>query len=262
MRAYVLAAGYATRLHPLTLDRPKPLLEVGGRPILSHVARSLAALENLSEIVVVTNSRFRDAIEAWRDTRPVEVPTTVIDDGTRDESTRLGAIGDLALALERVPSEGDFVVAAGDAIFDFDLRALQREFEKRRQTLLVVRDAPHNGGPTRYNEVELDDEGRVLRFREKPPDARSGLAAIALYFFPAEVAALVARYLAEGGNSDAPGHFVAWLVERAPAAGARIDGRWLDIGTHETLAEARRLFAASDDAGRPEDQSKEEGTAG
>jgi glucose-1-phosphate thymidylyltransferase len=250
MKAYVLAAGYATRLHPLTLDRPKPLLEVGGQPILSHVARRLATLEGLSEIVVVTNSRFCQAIEAWRDTRPVEVMTTVIDDGTCDEASRLGAVGDLALALERVPPDGAFVAAAGDAIFDFDLRALQRAFERRRHTLLVVREAPHDGGPTPYNEVEVDAEGRVLRFREKPPDARSGLAAIALYFFPAEVVSRVRRYLAEGGNPDAPGHFIAWLVAQAPAVVARFDGRWLDIGSHETLANARRLYAEPADASR------------
>ena len=107
---------------------------------------------------------------------------------------------------------------------------------------MVVRDCPHDGGPTPYNEVVADGEGRVQRFREKPADARSGLAAIALYFFAPEVHELLRRYLREGGNPDAPGHFVAWLVDRVPAAAARFAGRWLDIGTHETLAEARRLY--------------------
>jgi glucose-1-phosphate thymidylyltransferase len=248
MKAYVLAAGYATRLHPLTLDRPKPLLEVGGQPILSHVAKRLATLDDLDEIVVVTNARFHRALEAWREERPVHIATTVLDDGTRDEATRLGAVGDLAFALERVPPAGEpFVVAAGDAIFDFDLRALQREFARQGRTLLVVRDAPHDGGPTPYNEVRIDAEGRVQGFREKPPDASSGLAAIALYFFPYEVQSLLTRYLQGGGNPDAPGHFVSWLVERAPATAARFDGRWFDIGTPETLAEARRVY------GEPED---------
>lgn len=243
MKAYVLAAGYATRLYPLTRDCPKPLLEVAGQPILTHVARRLATLEQLDEIVVVTNSRFFPAVEAWRQACGLEVATTVLDDGTRDEGSRLGAVGDLAFAIERVPPAGEpFVVAAGDAIFDFDIRALQREFSLSGQTLLVVREVAHDGGPTSYNEVVVAADGGVQSFREKPPDASSGLAAIALYFFPPEVVALLDRYLREGGNSDAPGHFVAWLVERVPAVAARFEGRWSDIGTHETLAEARRIY--------------------
>jgi glucose-1-phosphate thymidylyltransferase len=253
VKAFVLAAGYATRLHPLTIDRPKPLLEVGGLPILTHVARRLATLTEIDEIVVVTNSRFVDSIRAWAEGQPVDLVITVLDDGTSHEDTRLGAVGDLAFALERAPTRGaPFLVAAGDAIFDFDIRPLLAEFSERGQSLLVVRDCPHDGGPTPYNEVEVDESGRVNRFREKPPDASSGLAAIALYFFTSEVAELLRRYLQEGGNPDAPGHFVSWLVERAPAAAARFEGRWLDIGTHETLAEARQIYSSAGSAETPE----------
>ena len=104
MKAYILAAGYATRLYPLTRDRPKPLLEVGGLPILTHVARRMATVDAIDELVVITNARFFDAVDTWRQSNPVSLPVRVLDDGTQDEETRLGAVGDLAFAVEAVRS--------------------------------------------------------------------------------------------------------------------------------------------------------------
>lgn len=247
MKAYLLAAGYATRLHPLTLDQPKPLLEVGGRALLDHLLDRIAPLDDLSEIVVIANERFHAHFEAWlaRARAAAPVPIRLLNDGSTSDDDKLGAIGDIAFAFERCPpGDEPCLIAAGDNLFDADLRAVQARFRERERHTLIVRPVQHDGGPTPYNEVTLDDEGRVLRFREKPQDARGGWSAIAVYFLLPEVDALLRSYLAEGGNPDAPGHFIAWASARAPFEAVPLEGRWFDIGSRETLAEARRSWGS------------------
>lgn len=250
MIAYLLAAGYATRLWPLTKDRAKPLLEVGGRPLLTHLVRRFEALPELEEIVVIGNARFAEDFSAWREACDSRVPITVLNDGSHDDDDKLGAIGDLAFALDRVPPGGrDFIVAAGDNLLAFDLGPLWDAFARSRDPLIALRTVEVGGGPSPYNEVTLADDGQVVGFREKPADPKTDLAAIALYFMPAEAAGLVGEYLAEGRTPDAPGHFIAWLVERRVVRGERFAGEWFDIGSHATLTAARARFASEEGPG-------------
>lgn len=243
MKAFLLAAGYATRMYPLTRERAKPLLEVGGAAILDHLLDRILPLPGLSEVIVIANDRFAKDFEAWALVRSAPVPVRVLNDSSTCEADKRGAIGDLAFALERVPvGAEEWLVAAGDNLLGFDLAPLARVFrEHAGATLLAVREVPCEG-PSPYNEVTLDPTGRVLRFREKPRDPRSGLAAIALYFLPAAVAVRVPEYLDAGGNPDAPGHFVAWLVERCEVRAVPIAGPWFDIGSLAGLAQARAHF--------------------
>ena len=245
MKAYLLAAGYATRMYPLTRDRPKPLLEVAGAPILSHMLGRVLALDDLSEVVVIANARFASVFEDWAAGIDAPVPVQVLNDGSTREDDKLGAIGDLSFALSRVPVAGeDWLVAAGDNLLSFDLRSIQASFVAHRETLLSVRrvERPPTGTPSSYNDVTLDASGRVTRFEEKPLHPVSQLAAIALYFLPAAVADLLPRYLADGGNPDAPGHFIAWLVGKVPVHGMPLPGAWFDIGSLAGLAHAREHF--------------------
>lgn len=240
MKAYILAAGYGTRMYPLTRDLPKTFLEVGGATILDHIVGRLRAIDDLTHITVVTNTRFVDRFDAWRAMQPVFPPVTVLNDGTTSDEHRLGAVADLRLALRHVPLEGeDAIVVASDNLFDFDLAAVARTFRADGRPLLLVRQSPDQPEPSPYNEVTMDPDGRVTRFREKPPRAETDLTAIALYFFPAEVLASLGEYL-HAGNPDAPGHFLAWIVDRFPVVGVPIPGRWFDIGSIESLESARR----------------------
>jgi glucose-1-phosphate thymidylyltransferase len=240
MKAYVLAAGYGTRMYPLTRDVPKAFLEVGGRTILDRIHDQLMRLEGLSEIVIVTNARFFASFDRWREDRDADVAITVLNDGTTSNDGRLGANRDLQLALRQVPLRGeDAVVLASDNFFEHDLAAAQRAFSSRRHTMLLVRPVDLDGGPSPHNEVNLGTDGKVLRLREKPEDPQTGLAAIALYFFPAHDLALLSDYL-DHGNPDAPGHFLEWLVQRVPCYAIPLKGRWHDIGSLDSLAKANR----------------------
>lgn len=253
MRAYLLAAGYGTRLGAVARDVPKPLLEVGDAPALSHLADGLAAVDELDELVLVTNSRFAGAFRAWarahRPPRPL--PIRIVDDGTTSAGERLGAARDLALALDAVPPGGaGFVVSAADYVPLFPFPPLVKAFRREGRPLLALRRLSGAEGPGRHNEVTLGKGGRIVRLREKPPDGnRTGVAAIALYFFTPDVPERLSTYLEAGGEPDAPGHFVAWLVERTPVAGAFIDGEWLDVGDPEGLEAARSRMGAEPERG-------------
>ena len=116
MRAIILAAGYATRLRPLTDSIPKQLLPVGGRPMLDWVCDRVA--EVTDNVELVTNARFADDFREWAKRRG---GVTVHDDGTVSNEDRLGAIGDIAFVLERIGAGDDLLVIAGDNLFDFAL---------------------------------------------------------------------------------------------------------------------------------------------
>ena len=246
MKAVILAAGYATRLYPLTLDRPKALLEVGGRPILERLLERLAPIEALDGVCVVTNAKFADAFRVWaagyRPPRPALAPT-IVDDGTTDEENRLGAIGDLAFVVERDRLADDLIVAAGDSVFTEDLDGFGGFSQEKAAPVLAVHDVGDLERIKRYSSVALDDEDRLVAFEEKPAEPTSTLTGIALYHYPHSIVPLVHTYLAEGNDPDQPGRLIGWLYRQLPVYGWRVPGRWYDIGSKETLAEADKALS-------------------
>ncbi len=238
MKALVLAAGYATRLYPLTLDTSKLLLDVGGRPMVDWVLDALRTVDGLDDVYVVTNAKFAPDFRAWA---PAGV--TVLDDGTTSESDRLGAIGDIVFVLEATGLDDDLIVIAGDNLFTAGIGDFARLGRERRVPVLAVREMGDPSVMSRYNTTEVDDEGRITHFEEKPQRASSTLAGIALYFYPRETLPLVRRYVEEGNNPDQPGRLVQWLYPRVPFYVWRLPGDWYDIGSPETLAAASEVFA-------------------
>jgi glucose-1-phosphate thymidylyltransferase len=242
VKAVILAGGYATRLYPLTLDRPKHLLEVGGRPILELLLERLP-LDDLDAVYVVTNAKFAERFREWAESYPADV--IVLDDGTTSEDDRLGAIGDLQLVIESQGLDDDLIVAAGDSIFTERLDDFARFGRERGAAAIAVYDIGDLDEMKRLSSISVDADSRLVAFEEKPERPESTLAGIALYFYPRAVLPLVGRYLAEGNNPDQPGRLVAWLYQRVPVYAWRVPGRWFDIGTPETLAEAEDLFEAN-----------------
>ena len=241
MKALILAAGYATRLYPLTLETPKHLLEVGGRPMVDWVLDRLDPLDGLDGIYLVTNGKFAPAFEAWAAQRPGQA-VKVIDDGTTSEDDRLGAIGDIGLVLDSEEVDDDLIVVAGDNLFTGSIDGFVAEGGKRERPVLAVHDVGDPELMSQYNTVETDEDGRITYFEEKPERARSTLAGIALYWYPRQVLPLIHTYLAETNNPDQPGRLVEWLYERTPVYVWQLPGAWYDIGTPEQLESARADF--------------------
>ncbi len=247
MKAIVLAAGYATRLKPLTDTWAKELLPVGGRPILDRIVESLSAVADVDAVHVVTNAHKANAFNAWAEGRDV----TVHDDGTSTNEDRLGAIGDLEFVIERAGIEDDLLVIAGDNLFDFDLSEFVGFWrDKGVASAVAVRDVGSLELASHYGIVALDGDDRVTDFVEKPADPPSTLAAIATYLFHREHVPLIRSYLAAEQPADQPGRFVAWLQRHEPVYGWVFDSTWYDIGNHEQLLEADNRMRAA--AGLPE----------
>jgi glucose-1-phosphate thymidylyltransferase len=243
VKALILAAGYATRLYPLTLETPKHLLEVGGKPMVEWVLDRLDPLDGLDGVYLVTNAKFAPAFEDWSSRRAGR-SVRVIDDGTTSEDDRLGAIGDIGLVLDREEIDDDLVVVAGDNLFTGSIEGFVAEGRKREQPILAVTDVGDPELMSQFNTVETDEEGRITYFEEKPAEVRSTLAGIALYWYPRHVLSLVHTYLAETDNPDQPGRLIEWLYARVPVYVWELPGEWYDIGTPEQLEAARAEFDA------------------
>ena len=250
LRAVFLAAGFGTRLYPLTRNRAKPLLEIGGQPMLTRLLRQVERTARVRDVTVVINEKFRVDFERWRAGLASALPVTLVSNGVVDDRANRGAVADLALALSEAPeSDGaveGYLVAAGDNLFDFELGARVEQFLQRREPQLFLRTIPEPVPPGRYSEVEIDPDGRVRSFREKPDDPRSNLSAIAVYVLPAELPQLVQTYLSEGQHPDAPGYLLAWLAKRGPVRALPFEGAWFDVGNAKDLAKAQAEWSERD----------------
>ena len=237
----MLAAGYATRLRPLTDDVAKPLLPLAGRPMVDYLYDKLAAVEDVDEVHVVTNSRFAADFRRWADREERSVPIVVHDDATTSNEDRLGAIGDIRFVLDEGGLRGDdLLVVAGDNLFDFDLRDFVTFWRAKGASgsAMGVHDIGDPDMIRRYSMVEVDEDDRITSLVEKPEEPTSTLAGIAVYLFRSDHVERVDEYLAEGNSPDQPGRFLVWLYPRVPVFGYRFAGDWLDIGDRQQLLDA------------------------
>ena len=242
MKAILLAAGYGTRLRPLTDRLPKELLHVGGRPIIDWILDSVAALPEVDEIHVVTNATKIAAFEGWAAGRDV----TLHNDRTTSNENRLGATGAIRFVMDEAGLAGDDLLGvAGDNLFEFSL-AEYVEFWRSKQggSAIAVHRLADPSLASLYGVVELADDDRIVRLEEKPEAPRSDLVSTATYLFGREHLPLLERYLDEGNPPDPPGRFIAWLYERGPVYGFRFSEQWLDIGDQGQLLEADNRYRA------------------
>ena len=235
MKALILAAGYATRLRPLTDTWAKELLPVGGRPIVDRIVDNLADVPEVDEVHLVTNAPKAPRFHDWARGRNV----TIHDDGTTSNDDRLGAIGDMLFVIDRIGAGDDLLVIAGDNLFDFRLKDLVDFWgTKGVASAVAVRDVGSLELARQYGIVDLDDEGRIRSFVEKPPEPASTLAATATYLYHRAHVPLIRTYVESESNADQPGRLVAWLHQREPVYGWVFTEPWYDIGDEDQLLEA------------------------
>ena len=257
MKVIVLAAGYATRLYPLTLTQPKPLLPVAGKPLIEYVLDNLAPISGIDRIYVVSNARFAAIFQKWADhyrAVKAKLDFTIVNDGSTDETNKLGAIGDLHLVLTREHVDDDLIVVAGDNLFSKPLSDFGRYCRDKKSPVLAVYDVGDLEQVKKYNSISVDGEGRIAFFEEKPNKPVSTLTGIALYFYPKSTLPLIKQYILEGNNPDQPGRLIQWLYQRVPVYTWKVPGLWFDIGSKESLEAANRLFASSSQSSSPTPQ--------
>jgi len=246
MNVLILAAGYATRLYPLTRKKAKPLLEVAGKPMIEWVLDNLASVPDLETVFVVTNHKFAEDFRIWSEDYRQRNPTLqlkIIDDGSTDDSDKLGAIGDINLVLTREElAKNDLIIVGGDNLFSEPLVDFVQAAQKS-DAMLATYDVGDLEATKKYSNITIDADGIVTSFEEKPAEPKSALTGIALYYFARDTVPLFTTYLAAGNNPDQPGRFIQWLYTRKPVKTYQIQGTWFDIGSKETLEEANEIFA-------------------
>ena len=240
MKCLILAAGYATRLYPLTENFPKPLLEVQGKTILDHLIDDIDAMGAVDEYVVISNHKFAHHFENWAKDKPQKI--TVVDDGTSSNETRLGAVRGIQFAIDTLSLDDDALVIAGDNLLDFSLTkfiayaqdkktsCIMRYFEQSEQKL-------HKCGV-----VEIDENDRILSMEEKPAEPKSHWCCPPFYFYTKDDARLVKVGIERGCGVDAPGSYIAWLAGEVPVHAMEMPGRRYDIGNLESYEKVQKEY--------------------
>ncbi len=245
MVAIILAAGYATRLYPLTENQPKCLLEVAGKTILDALCEKLDALENLNRIVIVTNAKFYRILTDWSQKAPHRVRIEVLNDGTTSNDTRLGATGDLSFAIQQSKIDDDILLLASDNLFEEDLKGFTSFVHSQKNEICVavydIQDK--NLAKNTFGVLELDAKSQVVSIEEKPAEPKSSLIGMGIYYLPKTKISRIGQYLADPEAKDAPGYFFRWLLDYEKIFGFRFKGLWYDIGNLEALQNANIIFS-------------------
>ena len=253
MKAILLCAGYGTRLFPLTKDQPKPLLPVGDRPILGHILDTVKEIPSVDQVFLVSNARFYSHFRKSVGTQHFPWEVEVVNDGTETNETRLGAIGDLRFVRQKFHLNDDFGVFAGDNLFLCELKSFFSSAASHRpHSSIGTVDIRNRDLARQYGVVEIDKEGRIVRFLEKPASPPSTLISTGVYWLPKESLDLLDRYVHEGHNADRLGDYIGWLVKNSSVFAHPLKGQWFDIGDLDSYQEANRLFGGKQKVQRRE----------
>ncbi len=250
MKTIVIAAGYATRLYPLTEHFPKPLLAIGNSTILDRMLDDIDTIPEIDEHIVVTNHKFAAIFAEWAERRHARrdrasKPIRVIDDGTETNETRLGAVRDLILALETCHINEDILVVAADNILDFSFRGFVEAFKAKKTSMIMCHHEPQIWKLQRTGVIAVDVDMRVLMMQEKPQEPVSHLAVPPFYIYRKEDLDLIRHAIENGCGADAPGNLAHYLVERTPIHAWLMPGGRFDIGSLDTYEEAKRKYNTS-----------------
>ena len=247
MKAILLAAGYATRLYPLTKDTPKPLLPVAGKPTIEHILSHVLPMEEIDTIYIITNDKFYAQFVEWKSDferkHPTDRKIILMNDGTTANEGRLGSIGDLEFVISKTGLDDDLLMIAGDSLFDFELDGLIGYFHEKKGCVLCAYRTTDTKTLRRRGVIKIDETSRVIDFDEKPERPESDIAVPAIHIYRRECVKLFRQYLSEGNNPDAPGYFVEWLYQREPLYAYFFTGNCYDIGNAESYSEVNRIFS-------------------
>lgn len=240
MKCLILAAGYATRLYPLTENFPKPLLDVRGKSILDWLVDDVGQASVVDEFFVVTNHKFASHFEEWAKSKPYRI--TVVDDGTETNETRLGAVKDVELVFDAANASDDWLVVAGDNVLDFSLlNFISYAIEK--QTSCVMRYfEPSEKKLLKCGVLTIDEDDLVTDMTEKSPTPATHWCCPPFYYYSAADAKLVKEGIANGCGTDAPGSFIAWLCKRSPVYAMKMPGNRYDVGNLESYEQVKKEY--------------------
>ncbi len=245
MKVLILAAGYGTRLYPLTINNPKPLLDCCGQPIINYLLEKIKDISDLSEVLVVSNEKFTRDFKKWAAAiKNFPAPIRIMNDGTTSPDNRLGAMGDIRFAIQKKNISEGLLVIGGDNMFDRPLKDFL-DFARQKENHMTMGcfDIHNKLKAKKFGVVELDNHHRVVSFEEKPKNPRSALIAMCLYYLPKNSLRFLEEYFRESQKMDTTGDYVQWLYQCREVYGFKFDGKWYDIGSLESYQEAQKDFS-------------------
>lgn len=240
MKCFILAAGYATRLYPLTENFPKPLLQVGDKTILDWLVDDIDSAGFVDEYVVISNHKFAHHFDAWAKTKKQKI--TVLDDGTESNETRLGAVKDIQFAIETLKVQSDILVIAGDNVLDFSLTKFINYASEKGTSCIMRYFEGKTEKLTKCGVVTIDENDKVLQMEEKPAQPKSNWCCPPFYYYTKEDASLVAKGIEKGCGVDAPGSYVAWLCTQTAVHAMEMPGSRYDIGNLESYEKVKKEY--------------------
>ncbi len=233
MDAVILCGGFGRRMWPLTRDMPKALLEVRGRPLIEHILDRLGGAEEIERVFISVNRKFDGQFREWLNGYNSKKPLKLVVEPSMEEGEKLGSIGAWGFLIRQEGLEGDLLSISGDNFFDFELKPFLDFYRERGETSIGVFDVKERGEARKMGIVEMDSDGRIVGFEEKPEEPKGTLASTGIYIFPREVLRMLLQYLDEGNSPDAAGLFLKWLHKVRPVYGFLFRGEWVDIGSTE-----------------------------
>jgi len=242
MVCIILAAGYATRLYPLTENFPKPLLEINGKSILDHLLDDLDTSEKITKYIVVSNHRYFEHFKNWRNNKTLKGEIVVLDDGSESNETRLGAVKDVQFAIEKESINDDVVVIAGDNVLDFSLCSFLDYFEEKKATCVMRYYEENIEKLKKSGVVKVSCDGKVLNMEEKPASPKSNWCVPPFYVYAKRDVGMVKKGIDEGCGTDAPGSFIAWLCEQTTVYAMEMPGTRFDIGNLDSYENAKKTY--------------------
>ena len=240
MKCLILAAGYATRLYPLTENFPKPLLKVQDKTILDWLVDDIDGAGLVDEYIVISNHKFARHFQEWAAGKRQKI--TVVDDGTSTNETRLGAVCDIRFAVDSLGLTGDMLVIAGDNVLDFSLQRFVRYADAKRTSCVMRFEEPNEERLHKCGVLEIDDSDRIMSMEEKPAQPKSHWVCPPFYYYTAEDAASIPAAIADGCGTDAPGSFIAWLCRHTSVHAMEMPGRRYDIGNLQSYEEVQQQY--------------------
>ena len=240
MKCLILAAGYATRLYPLTENFPKPLLKVQDKAILDHLIEDIDTLGAVDEYVVISNHKFAHHFEAWAKDKAQKI--TVVDDGTSSNETRLGAVRDIQFAIDALGLDDDMIVIAGDNLLDFSLTRFISYAQNKKSSCIMRYYEANEQKLRKCGVVEIDENDKILSMEEKPAEPRSNWCCPPFYYYTRDDARLVKVGIERGCGVDAPGSYIAWLASEVTVHAMEMPGKRYDIGNLESYEAVQRDY--------------------
>lgn len=242
MKAIILAGGYAKRLWPLTKNKPKQLLSVGGRPMIEYIIEKLEAQEEIDKIIISTNEKFGKNFKEWLLEYKSIKDISLVIEPTVSEKNKLGSVGALGYLIKKENFNEELMIIGGDNLFEFDLRDLINYYREKKGNVVALYDLKSIQKARSYGVAKVDEEMRIIGFVEKPENPPSTLVSTACYMLSPEGVRSILTYLGKGENPDAIGFFIKWLIKREKVFGFVFSGRWFDIGSLESLKEADLIY--------------------